>query len=76
MKFEKFMSALFAILIGTAVILLAWVFFYAMPRDFERTYRGKEIAEQMGCQYIGSARDLNTIKFIDCDGQIKMIRVK
>ena len=76
MKFEKFMDAMFVILMGTAVILLAWVFVYAIPRDLERSDKAKEIAQEMGCQYIGSARDLNTIKFIDCDGQIKMIRVK
>ena len=70
------MNIVFAMLVTVAVAGIVWLAFIGIPRDFERTYKGKEIAQEMGCQYIGSARDLNTVKFLDCDGQIKMIRVK
>ena len=49
---------------------------YLVPRDLERTARGEAIAKEMGCEYIGSASDLGSVKFLDCNGEIKIIRVK
>ena len=49
---------------------------FLIPRDMERTDRAKEIAREMNCEYLGSARDLGPVKFLDCNGEIKLIRVK
>ena len=64
--------------IAMIVMLVAFVglMAYLIPRDIERTSKAKAIADEMGCEYIGSARDLNSVKFLDCNGEIKVIRVK
>lgn len=62
--------------LGAMIITMIAILGYAIPRDIERTEKGKAIAEQMGCDYIGSARDLNSVKFLDCNGEVKVIRVK
>lgn len=69
---DKLFGALIASMIIGTVVLLA----YLIPRDMERNDRAKEIAKEMGCEYIGSARDLGSIKFLDCNGEIKIIRVR
>jgi formate hydrogenlyase subunit 4 len=70
------MDKLFNIFAVTMAVVLIGVLAYAIPKDIERTDRAQEIAKAMGCEYVGSARDLNSIKFLDCNGEIKMIRVK
>lgn len=35
-----------------------------------------EHAKSIGCEYIGRARDLNSVAFYDCNGIVKMERVK
>lgn len=69
---DKFLN----VMIGLFVVVCIWAIFYALPRDIERTDRAKEIAQSMGCEYIGSARDLSSVKFLDCNGEVKAIRVK
>lgn len=63
------------ILIGVLIGFIG-IMVYLIPRDIERTSRAQEIAKEMGCEYIGSARDLGSVKFLDCNGEIKIIRVK
>lgn len=58
------------------VVLFVGILAFVIPRDIKRTDRAQEIANNMGCTLIGSARDLNSIKFLDCNGEIKLIRVK
>lgn len=58
------------------VIVFVGILAYVIPRDIERTDRAQEIASKMGCTLIGSARDLNSVKFLDCNGEVKLIRVK
>ena len=70
------MDAIFKGMIGLLIIGFVVILAYLIPRDIERTARGEAIADQMGCKYLGSARDLNSVKFLDCNGEIKMIRVK
>lgn len=74
--FEFMLEGLFKFLMIFCVFGIMWLCFFLIPQDFERTDKAKDIAQEMGCQYIGSARDLNSIKFLDCAGTIKMIRVK
>ena len=69
---DRFLTVVLIAVGALAVGVLA----YAIPRDIDRANRAEAIAESMGCNYIGSARDLNSVKFIDCNGEVKVIRVK
>lgn len=69
---DKLLSVFIMVLVIGTIVILA----YAIPQEYERSDRAKAIADQMGCEYIGSARDLNSIKFLDCNGEVKVIRVQ
>lgn len=64
-----------SVVVVLVVILLA-ILVYALPREVKRESKTKEVVEEMGCEYIGTARDLNSVKFLDCNGEIKLVRVK
>ena len=66
-----FIAIMVAAVVGGILFLT-----YHIPKQTERDNRAKAISEQMGCEYIGSARDLGSVKFLDCNGEIKAIRVK
>ena len=69
---DRILKGMLILLVGGFVLLM----FYVIPRDIERSDRAKEIADQMGCTVIGHARDLGSVKFLDCNGEVKLIRVK
>jgi hypothetical protein len=64
------------LLITAIVILVASIIFWLIPKEIARSDRARDIAKQQGCEYIGSARDLPQVKFMDCSGEIKMVKVK
>jgi hypothetical protein len=64
------------LLITAIVILVASIIFWLIPKEIARSDRARDIAKQQGCEYIGSARDLPQVKFMDCGGEIKMVKVK
>ena len=66
--FVKFIIAFF-------VLFVCFVIFYLIPREYERSTRAETIAEE-GCIALGHPRDLNTVYFYDCGGEIRMKRVK
>lgn len=74
------MDVLFKIFFGMLWVLVAvmliMIFFVAIPSSIEQSNKAQDIAKEMGCSYIGSARDLSSVKFLDCNGEIKMIRIK
>lgn len=49
---------------------------WIVPQVFAEKERRVQHAASIGCQYIGSARDLNSVAFYDCNGVVKMERVK
>lgn len=57
-------------------IFIGLILIYAIPRDIALSNRAEMIANEMGCIVIGSARDLNSVKFLDCNGEVKLIRVQ
>lgn len=57
-------------------IFMGLILIYVIPRDIDRSNRAEKIADEMGCIVIGSARDLNSVKFLDCNGEVKAIRVQ
>lgn len=56
-----------AILIGVIMVLLFAVF----PRK-----AALDIAAETGCEYIGIARDVPSVGFFDCNGEVKLKRLK
>ena len=63
-------------LIGVTMIAIIAILVYFIPKEMKRHDRAEKIATEMGCELIGSARDLNSVKFIYCNGEVKIIRVK
>lgn len=63
-------------LIGVTMIVIITILVYFIPKEMKRHDRAEEIATEMGCELIGSARDLNSVKFIDCNGEVRIVRVK
>lgn len=70
--FDKILISSLALIFLTLIGLMFWL----IPQDMERTDRAREIAREMNCEYLGSARYMNSVKFLDCNGEIKLIRVK
>lgn len=66
-----FMPLVFITLLGFLVILVLLV-----PERVEQTSKAKQIAQDMNCKFIGTARDLNSVYFLDCNGEVKLIRVE
>ena len=64
------------ILIGAGVILMITLIVLGASKDLRRTNQAKELGMNENCQYIGRARDLNSVAFFDCDGKIVMWRVE
>ena len=63
---------LFAIAI--LIVLTGWMFLILAPEQNNREDKARELAN--GCIYLGRTKDLNTVFFYDCDGNIIMKRVK
>ena len=61
---------------ATVAIVVASLIYVVVPRSVEHHDRAKAVAESMGCELVGSVEHLNTIKYIECNGEIRMIRVK
>lgn len=67
--FDKvFAAVVFITLMGGLVVLALLV--------LEQTSNAKQIAQDMNCKFIGTARDLNSVYFLDCNGEVKLIRVE
>ena len=57
-------------------ILIAAALCWMIPQLFAERDRRIQHAASIGCEYIGQARDLNSVAFYDCNGVIRMERVK
>jgi hypothetical protein len=66
--FVKFIIAFFICFVGIVI-------FFLIPREHDRSVRAENLAED-GCVTLGHPRDLNTVYFYDCGGEIRMKRVK
>lgn len=64
------------VFIITLALILVAMLVVAIPREVKRGNKTKEVAKEMGCEYIGTARDLTSVKFFECNGEIKLVRVK
>lgn len=75
MKWDKIIGRIGELLMLLAAVGLAWVIFYAIPKAFYRDVKARDNT-QIGCEFLGHPRDLNTVYFYDCDGEVIMKRVK
>jgi hypothetical protein len=63
------------VLIGVIAIMLTLIVLGA-TQDLRRSNQAEKLGMDANCQYIGRARDLNSVAFFDCDGKIVMWRVE
>ena len=69
---DRILYGVFGILFLGLVALAIWL----IPREIDRADRAQAIAQAQGCEYVGRARDLHSIYFMDCGGEIRMTRIK
>lgn len=69
---DRIMVWIFGILVVLFVALGIWL----IPQEMNRADRAQAIAHSKGCEYVGRARDLHSIYFMDCNGEVRMIRIK
>lgn len=62
--------------VAVLIVILALTFFWLVPIESRRASEARRIAEDRGCEFIGRARDLGTVYFLDCGGRVEMVRVK
>jgi len=67
-----FVGFMYLAIVGIIIVLFFWI----IPQDISRNEKAEEWAKQNNCEYIGSARNLNSVKFFECDGEVKMQRMK
>ena len=63
---------LLAVFVIFILVLLGW----AVPNESRRSSEAHRIADSRGCEFIGRARDLGSVYFLDCGGKVEMVRVK
>ena len=73
---EKIGAAMVLVfLVVPAIILIVSIpFVLASVKDQED--RADQLAASMGCENLGSARYVESVKFFDCGGEIKLVRVR
>jgi hypothetical protein len=62
-------------IIAVLVFMFAMIVF-ASYKDSIRYEKAEKFEQESGCEYIGRPRDLRSVAFYDCKGEIVMRRVK
>jgi hypothetical protein len=73
---RKYESGIFLSLLILFAAFMAVFLFVVVPENYAKEKKAKQIAEQMKCEYLGSAKHLDEVKFINCHGEIKMFLLK
>jgi len=63
------------VIIAVLVFMLAMIAL-ASYKDSIRYEKAEKFEQDLGCEYIGRPRDLRSVAFYDCKGEIVMRRVK
>ena len=71
MKLDAFHWTLIAVTIFFSALIIVLIHMSNKSAD-----RANEYAQSIGCTYIGRARDLPGVRFFDCNGEIKMVRIQ
>ena len=66
------MKLIFWVIVGLAGLTL----FVLVPAQVQRMTKAENNPPEEGCVFLGNARDLTTVFFYDCNGEIKMKRIK
>ena len=69
---DKLLKVMMVLLLITFVIVAVLL----IPKAIARSDRAEILGDAMGCVCLGHPRDLNSVYFYDCDGEIIMKRVK
>lgn len=56
-------------------IAIGWLVIIAIPSEIDRDKKAKALTDP-GCEFLGHPKYLNTVYFYDCNGDIRMKRVK
>lgn len=72
MNIDRIFLAFVILAVGITIGLLM----IRIPQIIDQDDRAETIAAEQGCEYIGNARDLRSVKFMDCNGEVKVYRVK
>lgn len=70
------MDKLSKLLVVMAVAIVAGVFLIVIPIVWERNNRAEARASEIGCKDLGTARDMSSVRFFDCNGVVKLEIVK
>lgn len=66
------MSDYFAWVAATCLILAVAIVGFGGYSDYQQESARHQVADEIGCRYIGSARDLREVAFYDCNGNVIM----
>jgi len=69
---EKVEIYLIRIIYVALAALALILFFIIIPRDLDSTRQARDWAKTHGCEYIGSPRDLTSVKFFNCSGVVQL----
>lgn len=70
------MDALSKALLVLMIAAIAGVFLIVIPIVWERNNRAEARASEIGCKDLGTARDMSSVRFFDCNGVVKLEIVK
>jgi len=71
----KVEEAMMWLLCALGAIMMALLLFVALPIAIHRGNEADLLAARMNCINLGHARDMNTVFFFDCSGEIRLVRV-
>ena len=63
------------VVIAFMVIVGSIFIFHLIPDSMRFVDRGKKVADDMHCEYLTSIKSTD-VRVLDCNGEIKMVRVK
>ena len=70
--FSRYESGIILVLLTMLAAALCVMFFVFIPDWHAKEKRAKEIAESMKCEYLGSAKNLDNVRFVNCNGEVRM----
>ena len=71
--FSKYESGIILVLLTMLAAAMCVLLFVFVPEWLAKEKRAKEIAESMKCEYLGAAKNLENVRFINCNGDVRMI---
>ncbi len=64
------------VIVALVVAVFAGVFLIVIHIVWERNNRAEARASEIGCKDLGTARDMSSVRFFDCNGVVKLEIVK